>query len=98
MPERRLRHIVASYDISSPIRLSKVAKVMEDYGNRVLKSVFECTLDEQRYKEMKGAVEDLMEREEDSVRYYFICDKCLELIEYLGKGEDFKEDDAYSII
>jgi len=98
MPEQRQRRIVASYDISNPLRLNRVAKVMKDYGNRVLKSIFECTLDEQRYKEMKRAVEDLMEREEDSVRYYFVCDKCIELIEYLGKGEDFKEDDAFSII
>ena len=47
---------------------------------------------------MKREVEYLMEREEDSMRYYFVCDKCLELIEYLGKGEQFKEDDAFTII
>ena len=98
MPEYRERHIIASYDISNPIRLNKVAKLMKDYGERVLKSVFECNLEEARYKEMKRAVEDLMEREEDSVRYYIICDKCLARVEYLGKGEDFQEEDDFTII
>jgi len=92
------RHIIASYDISNPLRLNRVAKVMKDYGDRVLKSVFECVIDEERYKGMKKEVEDLMEREEDSVRYYFICNKCIESIEYLGKGEHFQEDDDYTII
>ena len=92
------RHIIASYNISDPLRLNRVAKVMKDYGERVLKSVFECVLDEERYKEMKRKIEDLIEREEDSVRYYFICDKCLQLLEYLGKGEGFKEDDAFTVI
>jgi len=92
------RHIIASYDISSPLRLSRVAKVMKDYGERVLKSIFECTLDEEMYKAMKKEIEDLIEREEDSVRYYFVCGKCLELIEYLGKGEEFKEDDDFTIL
>ena len=92
------RRIIASYDISNPLRLNRVAKVMKDYGERALKSVFECTLDEERYKEMKREVEILMEREEDSVRYYFICGKCMNLIEYIGKGELFKEDDDFTIV
>ena len=92
------RHIIVSYDISNPLRLNRVAKVMKDYGERVLKSVFECVIDEENYKVMKKEVEDLIEREEDSIRYYFICGKCLELIEYLGRGEEFKEDDDFTIL
>jgi len=92
------RHIIVSYDITDPLRLNRVAKEMKDYGNRVLKSVFECVLDEEKYTEMKSKMEKLIERDEDSVRYYFICDKCLELIEYLGKGEKFKEDEVFTIV
>ena len=37
---------LVAYDISSPKRLRKVAKLMELYGTRVQRSVFECQLSE----------------------------------------------------
>ena len=38
------------YDIVSDTRRNKVSKLLESYGLRVQKSVFECVLDEQQYK------------------------------------------------
>jgi len=63
-------HIVASYDISDPKRLTRVARAMKGYGERVLKSVFECNVNENRFEEMKGKIEEIIEPIEDSVRYY----------------------------
>jgi CRISPR-associated protein Cas2 len=37
------------YDIVSDRRRNKVAKLLEAYGLRVQKSVFECVLDENQY-------------------------------------------------
>ena len=91
-------HIVASYDIGDPKRLAKVARVMKGYGERVLKSVFECNLEAKRFKDMKTKVEEIIEPIEDSVRYYTLCEKCTKEVEYSGKGEEFQEDEDYLVL
>jgi len=91
-------HIVASYDISDPKRLTKVARSMKDYGERVLKSVFECNLDKKRFGDMKRRIDDIIEQIEDSVRYYILCEKCIKEVDHSGKGEPFQEDDEYAVI
>lgn len=94
---KRIHHIVASYDIHDPGRLLKVAKIMKDYGERVLKSVFECNLTADTFQRMRERVDMVIDHMEDSVRYYFICEKCLENVEYSGLGLPFVEDDRVVI-
>jgi CRISPR-associated protein Cas2 len=91
-------HIVASYDISDPKRLTKVARAMKNYGERVLKSVFECNLDEKKFQEMKLRIDEIIEPIEDSVRYYILCKKCIKEVDYSGKGEPFQEDEEYVVV
>jgi CRISPR-associated protein Cas2 len=95
---RKLQHIVASYDIHNPKRLIRVAKVMKDYGERVLKSVFECNLHLQKFDEMKSRIDEILDHAEDSVRFYFLCEKCLAGIEYSGQGRSFVEDKEFVIL
>ena len=92
-----LLHIVASYDISDPKRLSKVARSMKDYGERVLKSVFECNIDLQKFKELKARIDEIIEPIEDTVKYYILCEKCIREVEYSGKGESFQQDEEYIV-
>jgi CRISPR-associated protein Cas2 len=87
------RHIVASYDIHDPKRLLRVARIMKDYGERVLKSVFECNLVDPDFARMKARVDRVIDHTQDSVRYYFICEKCLANVERSGLGFSFAEDD-----
>lgn len=91
-------HIVASYDISDSKRLAKVAKAMKGYGERVLKSVFECNLTRKKFENMKRKMDELIEPVEDSVRYYILCEKCVREVEYSGKGEGFQEDEDYVFV
>lgn len=91
-------HIVASYDISDPKRLAKVAKAMKDFGERVLKSIFECNLDRSRFLVMKIRIDENIDHIEDSVRYYILCEKCIKEVEHSGKGESFQEDEEYVVI
>ncbi len=98
MNQKDILHIVASYDISDQDRLSKVAKVMKDYGERVLKSVFECNLERQMFEKMKERVDKIIDPIEDSVRYYILCGKCIKEVEYSGKGELFQEDEEYLVV
>lgn len=85
-------HILASYDISDPKRLLKVGKIMKNYGERVLKSVFECNLSEVRFEQMKQRINDVIDPMEDTVRYYFVCEKCIRAVEVSGLGAGFVED------
>lgn len=91
-------HIIASYDISDSKRLAKVARVMKNYGERVLKSVFECNLDKKTFEDIKAKVDEIIEPIEDSVRYYTLCEKCIKEVEHSGKGERFQEDEDYVVV
>jgi len=44
-------HLIA-YDVANARRLHRVARICEDYGVRIEKSVFECNLDEGRFQEL----------------------------------------------
>ena len=91
--------ITVSYDISDPKRLYRVAKEMKNWGVRVQKSVFECLLSEANFLKMKKAIEKLIKKEEDSVRFYILCKKCVERIEYFGNTPPpLKKEDGFEII
>ncbi len=81
------RNYLVCYDISDEKRLRKIAKVMEDYGVRVLYSVFECVLSEEEFFEMKEKVEAIMDWLEDKVIYYRLCEKCAFPVEHIGYGK-----------
>jgi len=70
---------------------------MKDYGERVLYSVFECNLSIEGFERMKERVEQIIDHMEDSVRYYFLCGKCIENVEISGLGESFWEDESVII-
>jgi CRISPR-associated protein Cas2 len=95
---RNTLHIVASYDISDPKRLARVAKTMKDYGERVLKSIFECNLQENEFQAMKEQIDNIILPIEDTVRYYILCEKCIGEVEYSGKGKLFQEDEDYKVV
>ncbi len=75
------------YDISDERRLQRVAKVMEDYGTRVLYSVFECFLTPSEFEAMKKTVEAIMDELDDKVRYYKLCASCRRPFVHLGYGK-----------
>ncbi len=83
------RHYIVSYDIADPKRLKKVAKIMEDFGMRVLYSVFECYLDQFELNTLRQTVEPLLDPLEDSVRYYVLCERCKQKIEHIGREKRF---------
>lgn len=64
----------------------RVVKILLKYGARVQKSVFECTLNDKQYLDMKSEIESHINFSQDSVRYYQICKKCSTLIQISGLG------------
>ena len=75
-----------TYDITSPRRLSKVAKACENYGIRVQDSVFECNCNTAKLKELKLKLSQVINMAEDSVRFYKI-NKTEDCLDILGKTE-----------
>ncbi len=82
-----------SYDISDEKRLRKMAKLLEDYGYRVQKSVFECFLTESMYEELKRKIKLLIKENEDRVRIYQICRHCRKRAEISGFAEVPEEEE-----
>jgi len=78
---------LAVYDIADPKRLRRVAKVMEAYGNRVQKSVFECTLSDKGFADLKRWADRVLEPEHDSVRIYPLHGDSRLKQTILGRGE-----------
>lgn len=85
--------VVVSYDIVDDKKRRDVSNLLLDYGTRVQKSVFECLIDENKYIEMKQRIEEIIDLEDDSVRFYNICERCKGRIEISGKGIYVSDDD-----
>ena len=90
--------IVASYDIADEKRLNKIARVMKDYGDRVLYSVFECLIDEDTFRVMKKRVSEIMDPLRDSVIYFRLCNKCSKQIKHIGRERFFIDEGFVEIV
>ncbi len=67
--------ILVSYDVSTQTkegcrRLRRVAKVCQDHGQRVQKSVFECRLDQAGFEELERRLLAEIDLNEDNLRLY----------------------------
>ena len=79
--------VVVAYDIPDDRRRTQIAKILEDYGDRVQYSVFEMNLDtEWRFNAMLNRLEQILAPTEDSVRIYRLCSPCTQRVTLLGQG------------
>ncbi len=84
--------VIVSYDIQDDRRRAKIMKTLKDYGQWVQYSVFECDVEEADYLKMRARLEKLIEpEEEDSVRFYFLCERDVARIERIGGVEPLSE-------
>ena len=68
-------NVLISYDVSTETadgrrRLRKIAQICQDFGQRVQKSVFECSVSEAQFEEVIRRLLDIIEKTEDSLRVY----------------------------
>lgn len=84
---RRRQWMVVSYDIADDRRRTKVMKTLAGYGRRVQYSVFECEVRPAQVRELQGRLQRLIRAEQDSVRFYLLCEECLGKVITLGLGE-----------
>lgn len=82
--------LVVTYDMNTTEaagekRLRKVAKICEKYGVRVQNSVFEVLVDAAELVVLKSLLSDVIDNENDSVRFYRLGNSYQHKIEVMGK-------------
>jgi CRISPR-associated protein Cas2 len=69
--------VLIAYDVSTvepagQKRLRRVARACQDYGQRVQKSLFECTVGPTEWVQLRARVLKEIEPSKDSLRFYFL--------------------------
>lgn len=88
-------YVLVAYDIAHEKRLRRVATVMEDYGTRVQRSVFECLIEEDQLDRLRTELSERIEPGEDSIRLYRLCQACRDRVEIQGLGQVTTDPDVY---
>ena len=81
--------VLVTYDVSTETvegqkRLRRVAKVCENYGQRVQNSIFECLVDPAQLTALRLRLLDEIKAEEDSLRFYFLGKNWQGRVEHVG--------------
>lgn len=81
--------ILVSYDVSTmeaggARRLRRLSKACRDYGQRVQYSVFEIEVDSAQWVLLKQRLCDLIDPEQDSLRFYYLGKSWQEKVEHIG--------------
>jgi len=81
--------VLVAYDVNVQTpegrrRLRRVAKVCEDHGQRVQNSVFECLVEPAMWAALKDRLQDEVDPEQDSLRYYFLGSNWQRRVEHFG--------------
>lgn len=81
--------VLVSYDVrttnkAGQRRLRQVAKQCQDYGQRVQYSVFECVVDPEQWAVLKNGLIEIINKEEDSLRFYFLGANWRRRVEHIG--------------
>ncbi len=88
--------ILVTYDVSTETsagrrRLRRVAKVCQNYGQRVQKSVFECKVDAATYELLEEELLTEIDEKEDNLRIYRMTEPLDKNVKEFGnfKATDF---------
>ena len=84
--------VLITYDVrtdnaNGKKRLRKVAKECCNYGQRVQNSVFECVMDAAKCREVKEKLLKIIDRDEDSIRFYYLGNNYKTKVEHYGVKE-----------
>ncbi len=81
--------VLVTYDVSTVNaagrrRLRRVAKICQNYGQRVQNSVFECIVDPAQWVALRQELLERYSKDEDSLRFYFLGSKWRKKVEHHG--------------
>ena len=86
--------VLITYDVetvtpSGAKRLRRVAKECQNYGQRVQNSVFECVVTEAQFALLKSSLASQIDKEKDTIRFYFLGNNWNNRIEHIGQQTSF---------
>jgi len=86
--------VLITYDVNTETpagrkRLRQVAKQCVNYGQRVQNSVFECVMDASKCAQVKHTLEQLIDKEADSLRFYYLGNNYQAKVEHIGAKPSF---------
>ncbi|GAB7387103.1 CRISPR-associated endonuclease Cas2 [Bacillaceae bacterium] len=86
--------VLITYDVNTTTaegrkRLRQVAKQCVNYGQRVQNSVFECLVDPAQFAQLRHKLEQIIDKEKDSLRYYFLGSNWKNRVEHVGAKTTF---------
>lgn len=86
--------VLVTYDVNTESdggkrRLRRVAKICVSHGQRVQNSVFECLVDPTQWRILKHKIENEVDKNKDSLRYYFLGANWKNRVEHYGAKESY---------
>ena len=94
--------VLITYDVNTEDaagrrRLRQIAKQCVNFGQRVQNSVFECLLDAAQLKLLQSKLLKIIDKERDSLRFYYLDNKYDTKIEHYGIKESYDAEGFISI-
>lgn len=91
--------VLITYDVNTADalgrkRLRQIAKQCVNYGSRVQNSVFECLLDAAQCRVLQAKLCALMDKEKDSLRFYYLGNAYEKKIEHFGAKPGYDPQDT----
>lgn len=87
--------ILISYDLEDDRGRTRLAKLLQDFGPRVQKSVFEADVQPKELERLCAKLAKIQLGKEDSIRLYQLCESCLPKIRIWGRGKVTKDQPFY---
>lgn len=86
--------VLITYDVSTSSpggqkRLRRVAKLCQNYGQRVQNSVFECLVDPAQWAKLERRLIAEIEKEKDSLRFYYLGSNWKKRVDHIGAKETY---------
>lgn len=86
--------VLITYDVRTESeggqrRLRRIAKLCQDYGQRVQYSVFECLVDPAQWAMLRQSLIDEMDEDLDSLRFYFLGANWKRRVEHVGAKKSY---------
>lgn len=87
--------VLITYDVNTTTsagkrRLRMVAKKCVAHGTRVQNSVFECVIDNSQYKLLRHELEQIIDTNCDSLRFYTLGNNYQSKVAHIGAKETFE--------
>lgn len=92
-----LTRYLVIYDIAHPRRLHRVASLLEGFGQRIQKSVFECELEADELRRLQAKMLRCIRTDEDAVQYLRLCARDVKQVQHDGQITPFSPHTYYLV-